>query len=498
MNENLRPSNTSNILEKSLTGIVGLDEITYGGLPKGRVSLVCGQAGSGKSILSMEFLVNGIKLKDEAGLYISFEEKEEDIKKNMYSFGWNVDQLIEDNKLLLEYFKIDKSEIEETGEYNLEGLFLRLESAINLINAKRIVIDTIENLFSGFNNEAILRSEIRRLFAWLKEKNMTAIVTGEQGTNQLSLTRNGIEEYVSDCVIHINRTFSEQLSIRRIKIIKYRGSTHGPNEYPFIINENGISVLPITSVQLEYEVSTEMITTGIPKLDNMLGGKGFYKGSAVLISGSSGIGKSTFASTFANSNCERGERVLYLGFEESKDQLIRNLKTINIDLKKHLISGQLMIQMIRPTLIGMEEHLSRIYKLVSDYIPHVVILDPISTFNSISLKRDTQSMLTRLLDFLKSKKITSIFTYFQKGDESYENTSMDISSLIDTWILLKNIEYNGERTRSLYIIKSRGMAHSNQSREFVIGKKGIELIIDVDNRIKIKAKNIYEKKRFKK
>lgn len=460
-------------LEKCPAGIRGLDDILDGGLPRGRPTLVAGGAGSGKTMIAMEFLVRGATQYNEPGIFMSFEESTGDLVKNFASLGWDLKNLEDSKKLALDHVYIERSEIEETGEYDLEGLFIRLNYAIDSIGAKRVVLDTIESLFGGLSNEGILRAELRRLFSWLKEKGVTAVITGERGEG--TLTRRGLEEYVSDCVITLDHRVEGQVSTRRLRVVKYRGSTHGTNEYPFLMDEHGISVLPITSLRLEHDVSAERISSGVPRLDTMLEG-GFYRGSSILISGTAGTGKTSLSSSFANVNCERGERCLYFAFEESPKQIIRNMRSIGIDLEPWVEKGLLKIHASRSTVSGLEMHLVTMHKLINEFNPSVVIVDPVSNLVTVGSKEEVKSMLTRLIDMLKTEHITAMLTYLSGGGESYEATEMGISSLIDTWILLRDIEIGGERNRGIYILKSRGMAHSNQIREFRLTAKGIDII----------------------
>lgn len=459
-------------LKKCPTGIEGLDEITGGGLPQGRSTLVCGTAGSGKTVLAMEFLLRGALQYNEPGVFMCFEETAEDLAKNFSSLGFDIQDLVERKKLSIDHVRIDRSEITETGEFNLEGLFVRLDFAINSIKAKRVVLDTIEGLFAGFTNEAILRAELLRLFVWLKEKGVTAIITGEQG--EKTLTRYGLEEYVADCVITLAHVSTEQIATRRLRIVKYRGSFHGTNDYPFLIDEQGISILPVTSMGLDHAASTERIPTGIPRLDTMFTGNGYYRGSSILISGSAGSGKSSIIAAFINAACKRGERCLYFIFEESQAQVIRNMRSIGIDLEPWVRKGLLRFHATRPSLYGLEMHLVTIHKQIKEFNPGVVAIDPISNLINVGTTTETRSMITRLIDFLKASLITGIFTILSHGD-SLELTEIEIFSLMDTWLLLKDIETNGERNRALSIVKSRGMKHSNQVRELVLTDKGMEL-----------------------
>lgn len=462
------------ILEKSPTGIQGFDQITNGGLPKGRITLLIGGPGTGKTLFAMQFLVDGVRQYGEPGVFVAFEETQKKLAQNTSSLGYNINGLIEQKKLTVDYVHIERKEIEETGEYDLDGLFIRLGYAIDSIGAKRIVLDTLEAIFAGFSQESILRAELRRLFRWLEEKGVTAIVTAERGYE--TLTKYGLEEYVSDCVIMLDHRVTDQVSTRRMRIVKYRGSLHGTNEYPYLIGENGFSILPITSVKLDYLSSTDRISTGIPRLDTMLGGKGFYRGTSVLVSGTAGTGKSSLALTFADAACKRGEKCLYITFEESPDQVIRNMKSIGLDLKKWVDQGLLRLHAVRSTYFGLETHLVQIHKMVETFNPSVVIVDPITNLITIADSGDVKSMLTRLIDYLKGKQVTAMFTDLSHQGSALESTESEISSLMDTWILVRDIEFAGERNRGLYILKSRGMAHSNQIREFLLTDKGIDLL----------------------
>lgn len=461
------------IIAKAPTGIKGLDDITGGGLPKGRPTLVCGGTGCGKTLLGMEFLVRGATQFHEPGVFMSFEEKSEELVKNFASLGFDLDDLVARNQLALDYVHIEKSEIEETGEYDLEGIFIRLGHAIDVIGAKRVVLDTIEALFAGLSNENILRAELRRLFRFLKDKGVTAIVTGEQG--ERTLTRYGLEEYVADCVIFLNHIVSAQIATRRLRIIKYRGSSHGTNEYPFLIDNHGFSVMPISSLGLTHPAPMERISSGVERLDTMLGAKGYYRGSSILVTGTAGTGKSSLAAHFVNAACLRGERSLYFAFEESQSQIIRNMRSIGIDLGQWVQKGLLRFQNIRPTLYGLEMHLVSMHKAIDDFHPEVVVVDPISNLVATASDADVKSMLSRLIDYLKMNNITALCTDLTATTSSLERTEVGMSSLMDTWILLQVIEFNGERNRGLYILKARGIAHSNQIREYLLTDHGIEL-----------------------
>jgi len=464
----------SGAITKTLTGISGLDEITLGGLPTGRPTLICGEAGSGKTLFSIEFIVKGALDYNEPGVFMAFEEKADELKTNVASLGFDLDKLEQDKKIRIDYVHIDRAEIEETGEYDLEGLFIRLGYAIDSIGAKRVVLDTIENLFSGLNNQGILRAEIRRLFQFLKSKGVTAIITGERGDK--SLTRQGLEEYVSDCVILLDHRIINQISTRRLRIVKYRGSVHGTNEYPFLIDDEGISVLPVTSLELNKDVSSESISSGVEALDKMLGNKGFYRGSSILVSGTAGTGKTSIAASFADSTCSKKEKCLFFAFEESPKQIIRNMKSIGLNLQQHLDNGYLEFYASRPTIYGLEMHLVAIHKAIKKFQPKVVILDPITNLITIGSVSEVKTMLVRLIDFLQAEQITVMFTALTLNNIVNEQTDEGVSSLVDAWLLIRDIENNGERNRGLYIMKSRGMKHSNQIREFIITDDGLNLV----------------------
>jgi circadian clock protein KaiC len=461
-------------LPKAPTGIGGFDEITHGGLPKGRPTLVCGVAGSGKTLFGMEFLIRGATQHGENGVLLAFEETPEELAQNVASLGFDLDALVRGGKIAADFVKIDRSEVEETGEYDLEGLFLRLGHAIDSVNAKRVFIDTIETLFSALKSEFILRSELRRLFRWLKDRGVTAVITAERGGG--TLTRYGLEEYVSDCVIQLDNRVVQQAAVRRLRVVKYRGSRHGTSEYPFIIGEGGFSVLPLSTIKLEYGASTIRQSSGIHELDEMLEGKGFFKGSTVLITGTAGTGKSSLAANFANSVCASGKRCLYFAFEESAKQIQRNMTSIGLNLGKWVAQKRLLFRATRPTEEGLETHLAIIGKLVRQHRPDAVIIDPITNFEMIGENFEVKAMLMRLVDLLKQAQVTCLFTSLTGGGQAQEATATGMSSLVDTWLQMRDIESNGERNRGIYVLKSRGMAHSNQIREFIITSKGIRLI----------------------
>lgn len=460
------------MLPKAKTGISGFDSITLGGLPVGRPSLICGAAGCGKTLFAATFLVNGAVQFGEPGVFISFEERAEDLTANVASLGYDLDALMAEGKLAIDHVRVERSEIEETGEYDLEGLFIRLAYAVDKIGAKRVVLDTIETLFAGLTDASILRAELRRLFGWLKERGLTAVITGERGEGQL--TRQGLEEYVSDCVVLLDNRIEDQVTTRRLRVVKYRGSAHGTNEYPFLIDEQGITVLPVTSAELDYEVSSEVISTGISGLDAMLGPRGFYRGSSILISGMAGTGKTTIASSLIEAACERGERCLAFVFEESPAQICRNARSVGLDLKRHIESGLLRFEAARPSLFGLEMHLARMHRDIEQFRPSVVVLDPISALRGP--ETEVQATLLRMIDMLKSRGITTVFTSLRTDGALDDADDLGLSSLMDAWIKLINVEANGERTRTLYVIKARGMSHSNQVREFQMSAAGISLV----------------------
>lgn len=462
-------------IRKCPTGIPGLDQITHGGLPRDRTTLVCGSAGCGKTLFGMQFLINGIQQSGEAGAFIAFEETAADLTQNVASLGYDLDELVASGKLALDHIRVERSEIEESGEYNLDGLFMRLELAIRSVRAKRVVIDTLETLFGGLNNYAVLRSELRRLFQWLKERKVTAIITAERGDG--TLTRHGLEEYVSDCVILLDHRVNQQISTRRIRIVKYRGSTHGTNEYPFLMDDKGISVLPITSSGLSHQVSDERVPSGVPKLDEMLGGSGYYRGSTVLVSGTAGAGKSSLAAHFVQAASQRGESSLYFSFEESPEQIKRNMSSIGVDLVLPERRGRLHFFASRPTSQGLESHLALMLSLIDRYKPSVVVVDPVTSLTQSASIDDAHLMVVRLIDFLKMRGITALLTSLTAGEAvTEEATLVAVSSLVDTWLLVRARELSGERNRTLYVLKSRGMAHSNQVREFVITSQGVDLV----------------------
>jgi circadian clock protein KaiC len=466
---------SSKTLPKASTGIQGLDEITGGGLPRGRLTLVSGGAGSGKTLFGLEFLVRGATQYSEPGVFMSFEESIPDLTKNVASLGFDIDQLVADKKLFLDRVYISRSEIAETGEYDLDGLFIRIADAVQKVGARRIVLDTIEALFGELPNPGILRTEIRRLFDWLKQKGLTAVITAERDRPD-KLTRHGLEEFVSDCVILLDHRIREEISTRRLRIIKYRGTTHGTNEYPFLIDEHGISVLPISSMDLDQPAPAVRISTGIARLDGMLGGKGFYQGSSILLSGTSGTGKTSIATHFVDAACRRGERCLFFAFEESPEQVVRNMRSIGIDLEPWVRNGLLQFQAARPSYGGIEQALLVTHKCIASFQPSVVVVDPVTNLLMASSLNEVRSMLTRLVDFLKTQRITAIFTSLTEAGGALEASEANVSSLMDTWLLLKSIEVGGERNRALYVLKSRGMEHSNQIREFLLTNDGLRLL----------------------
>ncbi len=466
------PAATPATLPKAATGIAGFDEITLGGLPAGRPSLVCGSAGCGKTLFAATFLVNGATRFGEPGVFMSFEERAEDLAANVASLGYDLDRLVAEGRLAIDHVRVERSEIEESGEYDLEGLFVRLGYAVDQIGARRVVLDTIETLFSGFSDPAILRAELRRLFGWIKERGLTAVITGERGEGQL--TRQGLEEYVSDCVVLLDNRVEDQITTRRLRVIKYRGSAHGSNEYPFLIDDEGITVLPVTSTNLNREAPSEIVSSGVPDLDAMLGGGGFYRGSGILLSGVAGTGKTTLVSHFADAACRRGERCLSFVFEESAQEICRNARSVGLDLQHWIDAGLLRYEAARPSLYGLEMHLARMHRDLDRFKPDVVVVDPISAFRGP--EAEVHAVLLRMMDLLKGHGITALFTSLRSDGALTEGFDQGLSSLMDVWIKLSDIEANGERNRALYLIKARGMSHSNQVREYRITDHGVELI----------------------
>lgn len=462
-----------NEIRKVSSGVSGLDEVLNGGLPAGRPTLICGTAGCGKTLFGMQFLVRGALDHGEAGAFIAFEERAEDLHANVGSLGFDLADLEARKLLAIDHIHIDPADIIENGQYDLSGLFLRLGFAIDSVGARRVVIDTLETLFGSLQNYGVIRAELRRLFEWLKDRGVTAIITAERGES--ALTKHGLEEYVSDCVISLDHRVHEQISTRRLRVVKYRGSVHGTNEYPFLIDEGGVSVLPVTSAGLEHEVLDERVSTGVARLDAMLGGGGYYRGSTVLLSGSAGGGKTSLAAHFADATCRAGERAIYFSFEESPFQIVRNARTIGIDLQRWVDAGQLRFAASRPTAHGIETHLALIHRHILEFEPTAVVIDPASTFTGGGQGDAAHGMLVRLIDFLKGHGITAMLTTLTEGGAAVDRTDVEVSSIVDTWLLLKTIELSGERNRGLYILKSRGMAHSNQIREFLITPRGIEL-----------------------
>lgn len=470
-----QPVDPAPSLPKAATGIAGLDDITYGGVPRGRPTLVCGAAGCGKTLLGIEFLVWGAQRYGEPGVFMMFEESAKELVANTRSLGFDLDPLVAEGKLVIDPVHLERSEIDETGDYNLDGLFIRLAHAIETVGAKRVVLDTLEALFAGLSNEAVLRSELRRLFRWLKDKGITALITAERGDR--TLTRYGLEEYVADCVIVLEHRVANQLTTRHLRVVKYRGSTHGTNEYPFMIGSKGFSVLPITSLRLDHPAPNERVGTGIAALDAMLGGQGVFRGSSVLVSGSPGTGKSSMAALFAHAACLRGERCLLFVYEESSAQMLRNMRSIGVDLAPWLARGLLLIHAARPTLQGLEKHLLQMHDLVVEHQPAVVVVDPISNLTFDESDRALKPTLMRLIDFLKREQITALFTNLSSDNGvNMPSTQIGVSSLMDTWLLVSNLEFNGERTRTLQVLKARGMAHSNRVREFVLSDNGVDLL----------------------
>ncbi|MDQ4088964.1 MAG: circadian clock protein KaiC [Actinomycetota bacterium] len=457
-------------LQHCPTGIAGLDDITHGGLPRDRTTLLAGGPGCGKTLLGVEFLVRGVEM-GEPGVFVAFEETTEELTANVASLGWELDAMRADQKLIVDHVKVERERIDQTGDYDLEALFIRIGFAIEEVGARRVVLDTIEVLFSALDDTARLRAELRRLFSWLKGRGVTAIVTAERGEG--SITRHGLEEYVADCVITLDHRVDDQIAVRRIRVVKQRGSGHGTNEYPFVIGDSGITVVPVTSFHLDHPASDEVVSTGITALDEMVGRGGWYKGSTTMISGESGTGKTTFAAAFADAACRRGERCLYLAFEESGRQLVRNMASVGLELRRWIDEGRLRIHASRPTELGLERHLTTVYQQVEAHAPDVVVIDPITDFTSLGTSTDVKVLLMRIVDYLKNREVTAVFTSLMHNRGHEDPT---ISSLIDNWVQLRNLESQAQRDRGVFIQKARGMPHSNQIREFVLSEGGIRLL----------------------
>jgi circadian clock protein KaiC len=478
MAQNSKRKNTHPGIVKCPTGIPGFDEVTNGGLPRGRTTLIYGGPGCGKTLLGVTFLVRGAVDYGEPGVLIAFEETEEELTSNVTSLGFDLKKLVAQKKLAIDHILIDPSESKESGDFNLEGLFIRLGHAIDSVGAKRIVLDTIESLFSGFDNELVLRAELRRLFHWLKEKGVTAVITAERG--DATLTRHGLEEYVSDCVILLDHRINSLIATRRLRVVKYRGSSHGPDEYPFLISEQGISVLPITSLGFDYDVSTEYISSGITGFDKILAGKGFYRGSSILVSGTAGTGKTSIVAQAVAAACARGESCLYFAFEEASSQIVRNMQSIGIDLERGIKSGMLHFSASRPSAYGLEMHLSTIHRLTEELKPRIVVVDPVTNLGSIAPISEIKSMLTRLIDYFKMNHITALFTSLTEGGQHEELSDVGVSSLMDTWLVLRTIETDGARNRVLYVVKSRGIPHSMRTSRYQLTNRGV--IVTDDSR----------------
>ena len=477
MPTNRSSNGRSRSVPKVPTGIAGLDEITAGGLPRGRPTLVCGGAGCGKTLLALQFLAQGAAQHGEPGVFVSFEETSAEITENASSIGIDLGRLAARRRLVLDHVHLDRSEIAETGAYSLDGLFLRLGEAIDSIRAKRVALDTIEMLFAGLENDAIVRAELRRLFTWLKGRGVTAIVTAERGVE--GLTRHGLEEFVSDCVILLDHRVMGQHATRRLRIVKYRGSRHATDEFPFVLDDRGITVVPITEIGMSDRVSTQRVSSGVAGLDAMLGGRGYYRGSGVLMSGTAGTGKSTLAAQFAAAVCASGQRCLYFAFEEFPGAIVRNMNAAGIDLAKGIRRKRLQIHAARPTACGLEAHLTTMTRLVNEFRPAAVVIDPISNLTTIGTIGEVKSMLSRFMDYLKSRGITFLGTALTVGGHNPEATDVGVSSLMDTWLVLQNNDVNGERVRVLQVVKARGMKHSNQVREFLLSDHGV-VFLDIE------------------
>ena len=466
-------------LHKCHTGITGFDEITNGGLPVNGVTLISGSAGSGKTLFGINFLINGANYYEQPGVFLTFEETSDELYKDVASLSLDLKGLVLQKKIFLEHALLEHKDIQEL-DFNLEGLFIRLEYAIDAVGAKRVVIDSIESLFAGITDVGVLRLEIKRLFRWLKDKDVTAIVTGELG--QHSYTRHGLEEYITDCIVLLDNRVNDEIAVRRVRIIKYRGSSHGTNEYPFVIDNNGLSVIPITSAGLDQPGTAERVLTGVPSLDALFKGKtgtGYTRGSTILVSGTAGTGKTSLAAAFAVESCKRGERCLFLSYEESAGQLTQNMGSIGFDLDAWVHKGLLKMVSTRPSFFGLEKHLLDIYKFIEEFKPKSVVIDPLTSLLAEGSPREIHSMITRMIDLLKSKGITGVFTSLVASNEQNDSSGeIGVSSLIDTWIVVRELEESvgKRRTRGLYIVKSRGTNHSSDIQKLILSDDGINLV----------------------
>ena len=440
MKENIKKKNIPklNKLHKCLTGIKGFDEVTEGGLPKNRITLISGGAGSGKTLFGIDFLINGALNYKEHGVFMSFEETPDELYKDVASLNLDLKVLVSQKKIALEHVVLERKDVQEK-DFNLEGLLIRLEHAIESVNAKRVVLDSIESLFAGITDNGILRLEIKRLFGWLKEKQVTAIVTGEPG--QDSYTHHGMEQYISDCIILLDNRVDEEVSVRRIRVVKYRGSNHGTNEYPFVIDDDGLSVIPITSAGLDQPGTAKRVSTGISSLDKLFKGVGYTKGSTILTSGTAGTGKTSLAAAFAIETCKRGERCLFLSYEESAGQLTQNMKSIGFNFEPLIKKGLLKIVSTRPTFFGLEKHLLDLYKTIEEFKPKSVVIDPLTSLIGEGSPREVRSMITRMIDVLKTQGITGFFTSLVSSTAQNDTSGeIGVSSLIDTWIVVRELE----------------------------------------------------------
>lgn len=460
-------------LAKAPTGIPGLDAVTGGGLPRGRCSLVCGGPGTGKTLLGAQFLVHGARDLGEPGVLMTFEETQRDLEDNVASLGFDLKGLQRDGKVVIDHVVVNRAEIEQAGAFDLDGLFIRIGYAVDLVGAKRIVLDTIESLFSGLPDELAVRSEVRRLFGWIRERGLTAVITAEAG--EKTLTREGLEEYVSDCVITLNQTVRDEVATRRLRIVKYRGSAHVANEIPFLIDDRGFSVVPITELRLDRPAPRQRVSTGVPGLDRLLGGRGLYRGSVALVSGTAGTGKTTLAAHFVEAACRRGERALYFSFEESPQTLERDMAAVGIDLDRWVRKGLLRFHAARTNSQGLEGHLGAMHRAMQDFKPHVVAFDPVSGFTSQGDAWQAKNMLVLLMDAIRAAGATALLTNLTVGGAALESTTSGISSTADAWILLRDAESDGERNRLIHVLKARGIAHSNQVHEFAITDEGIAI-----------------------
>ncbi|WP_240236172.1 circadian clock protein KaiC [Nocardioides sp. CFH 31398] len=460
------------MLEKAATGIEGFDDITFGGLPRARATIVTGAAGSGKSMFGVEFLAQGARAYGEPGVLLSFEETADELVANAASIGVDLRAMADEGTLVVDSAAGDLDDLVQSGAFDLEGLLLRLAAAIDAVGARRVVLDTVETLFSTLPDETTVRREFARLLRWLKERDLTVVVTAERG-QQGRLTRHGIEEYVSDCVVVLDHRVEDEVATRRMRVAKYRGSPHGTNEFPFLISGRGLVVMPLHHDELT-EVSEERVSLGIPELDTMVGG-GVFRGSTIMISGSAGTGKTSIAACAADAACRRGEKALFLSFEEPSGQVVRNMRSIGLDLQHWIDKGLLVVQHMRPAITGLEAHLASLHMILDEHPAEVVVLDAVASLSRGVASYASASAVARDIAMLRLRGATTVLTALA-GTHDDPHTDVSASSLVDAWLLVRNVENDGERNRLLMTIKNRGSFHSNQVREFLLTDDGPRLV----------------------